>query len=472
MWRRLTNVLVVLVCAGLANGDHSAVAQEKTYKLALISDIHFNPFEPASLSNSLAARPVEDWPEIFAAIENQEMSPWGDDTNFALLASSMQAFAQNAAGTEVTFLLGDILAHKFEEKATAALASSTTEEELRELAQNTAIFVGELLAAHAPDRPIIVALGNNDSDCGDYQITPEGGFLSGTLEMVRKLVGPDLLTPDFDRTYRAGGYYLAQHPQLPDTKIIVLNDVLWSEKYRDACGVGGEAAGHDMLNWLREQLEKQEAAGGKVWLVQHIPWGIDAFSTNRSRETECTAKVVPFLREPFSSEFLKLLGNFSDTISTSIAGHTHMDDYRLLSGAGSVPLIAQKIVPAISPIYHQNPGFSVASFTAGEGAIVDYSTYRLGNLENASLSVPGEWQLEYTFSEAYGFSNYSDRTVAELITAIGRGGDAETLYRRYFQVGHGALPSQDMPAYLCAMKALEPDSYVRCYCDSEASSPN
>ncbi|MES0881570.1 metallophosphoesterase [Roseibium sp. SCP14] len=471
MWSRLINVLFLLVCCGLTTVSVPAIAQEKVHKLALISDIHFNPFEPASLSSLLAARPVEDWTEIFATIDNQKMSTWGEDTNFALLDSSLRAFAANTAGVELTFLVGDILAHEFEKKASEALGASITEEEARKLKQDTAIFVGERLAAQLPGRPIIFALGNNDSDCGDYQITPKGGFLSGTREMVRKLVGSELLTPGFDKTYSAGGYYVAQHPQLSDTKILVLNDVLWSEKYRNACGEGGDTAGHDMLNWLRDQLSRQEAAGGKVWLVHHIPWGIDAFSTNRSSKTECTAKTVPFLREPFSTEFLNILRKFSATVTTSIAGHTHMDDYRLLSGAGSVPLIAQKIVPAISPIYHQNPGFSVAGFTSGEAAIVDFSTYALGNLESASLSVPGEWREEYVFSETYGLSKYSTQSVAELIAAIEHGGEAETKYRLYFQVGHGNLPSEDMSAYLCAMKALEPDSFARCYCDNGSAPP-
>jgi hypothetical protein len=470
MWGRLTIVLFLLVCGGLTAGNDAVVAQEKVHKLALISDIHFNPFDPISLTGSLVARPVEAWPEIFATVENQEMSPWGEDTNFALLNSSLRAYAANTAEAELTFLGGDILAHRFEQKAREALASSLSEAEIRELKQNTAIFVGEQLAAQFPGRPIIFALGNNDSDCGDYEITPGGGFLSGTREMVRKLVGPQLLSDDFDKTYGAGGYYVAQHPQVPDTKIIVLNDVLWSDKYRDSCGKGGDAAGHDMLNWLRNQLAGQEASGGKVWLVHHIPWGIDAFSTNRSSKTECTSKVVPFLREPFSSEFLGMLRAFSSTITTSLASHTHMDDYRLLSGADATPLIAQKIVPAISPIYHQNPGFSVASFTSGGGEIVDFSTFALRNLESASLSVPGEWQKEYTFTAAYGLPEYSTQSVDNLIAAIGHGGDAETLYRRYFQVEHGSLPSEVMPAYLCAMKALEPDNFRKCYCD-DATAP-
>ena len=148
--------------------------------------------------------------------------------------------------------------------------------------------------------------------------------------MVRRLVGAERLEPDFDATYAAGGYYAARHPTVANGLIVVVNDVLWSTRYRDACGTDGLAAAQTMLGWLRDRLARQRAAGGRVWLVHHIPWGIDPYTTINTAASSCPAKVVPFLQEPFASDFLALLAEYRDVLQASFSGHTHFDDYRLL----------------------------------------------------------------------------------------------------------------------------------------------
>jgi hypothetical protein len=155
------------------------------------------------------------------------------------------------------------------------------------------------LADALAGKPAIIALGNVDSSCGDYRIEPGGSYLVATRAMVRRLVGAERLEPDFDATYAAGGYYAARHPTVANGLIVVVNDVLWSTLYRDACGTDGLAAAQTMLGWLRDRLARQRAAGGRVWLVHHIPWGIDPYTTINTTASSCPAKVVPFQQEPF-----------------------------------------------------------------------------------------------------------------------------------------------------------------------------
>ena len=57
------------------------------------------------------------------------------------------------------------------------------------LAATTSNYVAEAIALSLPGKPIILALGNNDSDCGDYQIDPGGPYLAATRETVRRLAG-------------------------------------------------------------------------------------------------------------------------------------------------------------------------------------------------------------------------------------------------------------------------------------------
>jgi sphingomyelin phosphodiesterase acid-like 3 len=439
-------------------------AEEPAGAFALISDFHLDPFGPPELAGRFAVEPPDNWMAIFESIETQKMSLWGSDTNYALFASSLVAFAKSADAADFAIVPGDLIAHEFERKAAEALDVTPSDAKVRDLAIKTTLFVGNSLGRALPDKPIILALGNNDSDCGDYEITPGGRYLSKTREMVRRLAGADLVAKDFDETYGAGGYYAVRHPGLPQTLILVVNDVLWSAKYQDACGTGGEAAAEAMMTWLGDNLARQRAAGDSVWLVHHIPWGIDPYSTAHSRGTDCAAKVVPFLREPYAAGFIGLLREYKDIIQASYSGHVHTDDYRLLVDDRENVLGLQKIPPAISPIYGQNPGYEIVSYDLKSGVPTDFSTYYLANLDGASLAVPGDWRFEYTFTEAYGIPSYSAEGVAEMVKAIEAGGaDAET-YRGLYTVGHDPLPEKDLPAYVCAMTRLDQDGFTKCYC--------
>lgn len=454
----------VVAAAGLLALAWPVDAAEPSGRVALISDIHLNPFDPPDLVGQLAGRPVAAWPAVFAAIDKQSMSPWGSDTNYALLSSSLAAFAKTAADSDFAIVLGDFLAHEFEAKAAKALGVAETDDQVGAFAVNTTMFVGDALARALSGKPVIVALGNIDSACGDYEITPGGRYLARTKDMVRRLAGADLVAPDFDQTYGAGGYYAVRHPQQPRTVILVINDILWSAKYRDACGSGGESAAEAMLDWLRAKLAGQRAAGGSVWLVQHIPWGIDSFATAHSKEAACEAKAVPLLREPYRTGFVELLRAYGDVVQASFASHIHTDDYRLLVDDKSHPVVAQKIVSAISPIYGQNPGYAIADYDAKKGAPTDFSTYYLANLDGASLAMPGMWRFEYTFSEAYDLPQYSAEAVATLAEAVATGGAAAETYRRLYQVGHGQLPEKDLTTYACAITRLDRDSFAKCNC--------
>ena len=95
-------------------------------------------------------------------------------------------------------------------------------------------------------------LATRISNCGDYKIEPGGSYLAATREAVRRLVGAERLEPDFAETWAAAGYYAARHPTVANGLIVVLNDVVWSPQYQDACGSHGLAAARAMMSWLSE----------------------------------------------------------------------------------------------------------------------------------------------------------------------------------------------------------------------------
>jgi 3',5'-cyclic AMP phosphodiesterase CpdA len=431
----------------------------------MISDIHFDPLDPPELAQRLADTAPEGWDEIFAGIESQTASPYGKDSNYALLKSAMEAFSHAAADVDFVVVPGDFLAHRIEERAADALGLDRNAAIVTALTEKTTIYLANTLRAALPGKPMILALGNNDSACGDYKIQPDGQYLAVTAKAIRDTLGDDTLDPDFDETYGAGGYYALQHPTVKNAVVIVINDTLWSAKYDDSCGDGtpaNEAA--DMLAWLEQRLAKARADGEGVWLVRHIPAGIDAFATYQSKAQTCDGKAVALLREPYASAMPDLMRRYASVIKTSLAGHLHHDAYRMVADKDGTVTSFDKIVPAISPVFGQNPGFQIFTYDLDTGVPTDFETWYLADLESTSLASPGTWRREYDFTKAYELPDLSPASVAAMWTKAREPGAIRQEYARYYNVSHGALSEAELPAYLCAMRHPDVESFTACYC--------
>src|SRR5690242_3482353 len=93
-----------------------ARSAEETGTFVVISDIHFDPFATPELASAMASAPPGAWPTTFPAAANQPTSRPGQDTNLALLASSLAAFARAMADADFAIVPGDFLAHDFHGK--------------------------------------------------------------------------------------------------------------------------------------------------------------------------------------------------------------------------------------------------------------------------------------------------------------------------------------------------------------------
>ncbi len=453
-------LLAAILVTGLgALGLEVPATAAEAGRFTAVSDIHFDPFGDDAAVRALAAAPPADWPALLAGLPPVPASQYGRDTNRTLLASALAAIA--AAGTEADFAIvsGDLLSHGFEDDAARVLGAGAASG----LAQRTSLFVAEAVAGTHPGKPVILALGNNDSGCGDYEIEPGGAYLAALGETVKRLAGPNRVAADFDATWRAGGYYAVAHPTVAGTLILVLNDVLWSTRYQDACGADGLAAGRAQMDWLSATLAAEAEAGGRVWLVHHIPWGIDAYSTLHAKGESCAGRVVPFMKAEFAEAFASAIRSHAARIDISLSGHIHTDDYRLLFDAAGKPVAADKIVPAISPIYGQNPAFQVFTYDRGSGAPTDFATIALANLPDLGPA-DGRWAESYAFGRAYGLPGYATEAVASLWNGLGQGGRIRDAYVANYNAGHGALPEADLDAYACAIGFLDPSVYAACYC--------
>ena len=175
-------------------------------------------------------------------------------------------------------LPGDFLAHSFRQKFDAT-APDHSDAAYSGFVIKTFAFLADELRRRFPGATLFPALGNNDSVCGDYRLQPDGAFLAATLPIVHALThtGP---SADFDADWSRLGQYDLPVPGIPHQRIIFVNTVYFSTEYKDACARAGAAdPAPAVLHWLAAHLAQARAAGDHVWLLMHIPPGIDVYAT-------------------------------------------------------------------------------------------------------------------------------------------------------------------------------------------------
>jgi sphingomyelin phosphodiesterase acid-like 3 len=103
----------------------------------------------------------------------------------------------------------------------------------------------------------------------------------------------------------------------------------------------------------------------------HIPVGINDYNTIKNEAAGSLP--VEFWKPVYTRHFLDLILQHRKTIQVVFAGHTHMDDFRIV-GMGETLFVVNKLVPSISPIFRNNPAFQVYRFNGSTGAITSYQT--------------------------------------------------------------------------------------------------
>jgi hypothetical protein len=234
-------------------------------------------------------------------------------------------------------------------------------------------------------------------------------------------------------------------------------------------------AASDLLKWLQSNLAAARQANQRVWLMFHIPPGIDGYATTHkfagqpetgasSAGTSCADSIVPMWVPTWTEQFDRLLDSYHDVVLAGFAGHTHMDDFRLINSAG-VNRAFVLIDPAISPIFDQNPAFRIVSFRS-DGSLADQSTYYLTNLRQASSKVRGRWKKEYTFTRKWRQPRLDLSSLGAVYNQIWATAESRERWLKLYEVSSSAahVPADSVRGLYCAIGALDPAAYKSCYC--------
>jgi hypothetical protein len=380
----------------------------------MMSDLHFDPFADPKLVPDLIKHPVEDWEGILNNSKVTTFAPYEKDSNWPLLLSALKQ-AQSLGPYDYAILTGDYLVHKSRDLFVPF--GGKDEKAYEDFVTKTEVFVAREVQKNLPKVPVYFSLGNNDSECGDYMIATQSDFLT----RISKEWGMLAANPSAAESFVDSGNYVLPHPTVPGLELISLNDVYWSNKFMmDSCHPADGDQGQAEMDWLESQLKDAQAKNLKVQLIMHIPPTADVFSTfSKVAMGVFHRKPAQLFWDPkYEKAFVKLLKDYQGVLVSGFAGHTHMDDFRVLNqGPGTTPFFIH-ICPAISPIRGNNPGFQVALYDRGTGAIQDMATYDLTNLETAKSALEAKWALEYDFDSAYTLSGYNGSALSFLADEI------------------------------------------------------
>lgn len=454
-----------------------------TVRALLVSDIHFDPFWDPAKAVELAAAPVARWNAILSAPDSpgrearfgaleRGCGVKGADTSYPLLVSSIAAMRADAAGAVFVTLSGDLMAHKFDCKY-HAIFPRASQSDYRMFAVKTIEFVQLELHEALPGAALFTALGNNDSDCGDYRIDGHSAFLSAAGAVIAADLGGTVADrARAQRSFEAGGYFNAPLPApLRNARMIVLDDLFMSTKYESCTGTVETKPAAEQIAWLREQLVAARRAHQAVWVMSHIPPGVDPYSTARKMRNVCGGQPAEMFLT--SGELVDTLAEFGDVIRLAIFAHTHMDELRLLvAPAGSESLMNQsvpvKMVSSISPVDGNNPSFTVARVNVQTASMTDYEVYAASN----KTGIHTAWVKEYDFADTYRQPDFTSSSVATLIDGFRGDPDAETApsrsYLRNYFVGDASVMLKPFwPEYVCALANRTAESYRGCVCEEK-----
>jgi len=463
---RLSALTLAALSCLLSTGTTAFAATPSKHRVLVASDIHFNPMADASLVPKLASAEPAQWEAILNQTTPHAFSPYGQDTNWWLLQSALDQMRKTMPAPAVFLVLGDMLAHRFP-PTFRDITHDKDPQHYRAFVLKTVQFLALELRKRWPDTQVLLTSGNNDDDCGDYAIEAGGAFLDDTAAVIRELArGDEQLATD----WKALGSYTALSPAIPHLKIVSLNSVLFSEKYepqafQQSCAEVQTTAPSQAFAWLESTLSEAKQANQSVWLMFHIPPGIDGYASAHNHQGSCADNVVPMWVPEWTVKFQSLLLNYGGTIQATFAGHTHTDDFRVIVD-GRTPRAFVLVDPPISPVYGQNSAFRVFDITGSE--LRDQTTYYLTNLAGAGAKQHGKWKKEYAFSNEWKTNQLDAAALGKIYTEITDNAAARARWLKLYNVSSSAakVPQDTVRELYCAIEGLGVGAYRNCACAS------
>ncbi len=455
MLRKVFILIVLLLINRVAPVFAAEYTQKKeTMNFLSLADIHFDPFvscttiKPCPLIVKLQHAPATDWPALFAKYDTHPPQ-YRLDTNYPLLISALAASSQASQIKQAKFVLvlGDFLGHHFKHYY-KVYSDDKTLSGYTSFIHKTLTFLTNELSKAFPSLNVYSVVGNNDYYQDDYVTIPNGAFFRDTGLLWSSLIKQQANRLEMQKQFRKAGYYAMTLPNQPDLCLIVLNTNVFSYK---AKGENINQTAMQQLDWLHAQLQAAQNKKQTVLIAMHIPIGVDIYASLRFK----LFTLIEFWKPTYLQRFQNELQQFAPSIAGIFAGHLHSDWFQILTfSSGEIPVTG---TPSISPIFGNNPGFKLYSYSPASRQLEDYITYYY------PLSTTQTWDLEYDFNLIYQ-TQCHHCPVIDGMSAIRPRGMLANFYKWFYAVSTTSQPITRKwnPYYWCAIWDVNAQDYRQC----------
>lgn len=409
--------------------------------ILFLTDIHFDPYtqcssKPCAQLTQLIESDLAYWPQILA---KDTQVKYKVETSNKLLSQGLDKLSPIIQQNNVhnIFITGDIIAHGFNDKYFAfAPKQYNNQESYTQFSIKVSKYIFRHIQSVSNNSPIFYILGNNDGDHEDY-IEPSHEYLLQTAQMLSNYI-PKPERTKFIQDFSRGGFFNLKLNN--KVQVIGLNSNLLSAKHPSY-----ELA-QTQLKWLSSALKEAKNAHKHVIMLQHIPYGLDTYTSTRQQNS------IMLMDDKLQQQYLALLKQYKNTITTIYAGHFHMDYFELLENT-DIPVVSSV---AFNSLFANNPGFKLLDVDKN-GDLYDYQAF-ISNIESGNI----DWQLEYKLSQAY-----TGNGIREIIKTLPKESSSQnTLNYRQFYNGSNMLYPQAISSnwkyYACALNNTTLPSINKC----------
>ena len=441
---------VACIYLGALNTGCGGTSTSSNFPVVVFSDVHFNPYYDPTLFPALFdENDTDKWAGIFQTSTITAPSSRGGDTNYPLFMLALAGIKQNLGASPLVIYTGDILGHGIGQffyplyyrhmgVSAPAVPDATAVAAMKVFTDKVvAFFMGQVRAAIG-NVPIMFAVGNGDSYSGSgpnvldsSTFAPDNSFLVNTADLFyTKFLNRTVDHQEFLNTFTIGGYYSAE-PAGTNLMVIALNTILFCQLFSSGQDANDGIIAAE-LDWLDSRLAAAAVKGKKVWLLMHAPPGADIATTAKPANVDSSGHIAAATMmwwPAYQTRFLDMLANYPGLISLTLAGHTHMDEYRILPSADAL-----EITPAVSPWFGNNFAFKVFTISRDTLKPNDYSS-----LNYDLATSPVQFNNYYTFSTAYSSQGLLDASLAQLTPALVTDSAKQALYRGHYYSGYNSL---------------------------------
>ena len=468
----LSGVLPMFGCGS----SSTPVPASSVYQVVAVSDLHFNPFYDPSLYSALAAADASQWAGIFQGSTVISPAGSGTDTNYPLLTVTLADMKQRMGASPVVLFTGDLLGHYIPENFYCAYykvnpcsflppnppnfptPDPTAVAAMQQFVDKTFAFVAAQIRAATGNTPVIYVPGNIDT----YQVTgmgPDNTFLADNASTVyNQLLNGVVDQGTFLSTFLSDGYYSAE-PLGSHLLVIGLNTNSF------AVGAPSSTQAAAELAWLSSQLSSAQAAGQSVWILMHVPPGANSQAMAGDTPGQLDEGNVSMNWDTgLQAMFLQTLTQHASVITLMLAGHTHMDEFRILPSGNVLEQL-----PGISPCFGNNPAYKVLTITQGTFLPTDYESFRY----DLSATPPAQFTSLYTYSLSYSSEGNLNHSLQQLYPQLLSDQSQRALYTNFYASGSTAINPKSQapwnpinatnwPIFSCTIGQVDAPDYINC----------